>query len=473
MNRKLMHILGIFILLAAAWFFTALSGCKTKGHFGREAVSGPEFLDESEIRKCLSGIRIHEDTEQYYRRGRYLQKRNRHNTAIREFQTAVALNPGLADALNAMGISLDALGRYPEAMGAYRKAVALDPDRADILNNLGWSCLLAEDVDAAVDALRKAVSMDGENNRYWNNLGLAHAENRDFDAALDAFLKTGDEADARIRLAGVLTRNGLEREARDQLRLAAALRESPPAIKPAIELPPPLPVEKIKEVETVAPPEPETVSPLVPDTSLPPPSTPSKLIEEDISAEHTSGSAPPVHPTVPPATVIGGAIAISPPLPRILEIDAINPPDISLLPLPGSSLRPAVPDGTETKLSLLPTAEKVPAASPAGGTGAGEGKVILPGVEIAGPDGLQPLIGQMAKKLAVAGFAVNPSGSPATGNPWKTMVYYREGHLYEAWDVAKAIPGWQDMKKVPAFERPEIKVRAALGRDLLPIMARR
>lgn len=53
-------------------------------------------------------------------------------------------------------------------------------------------------------------------------------------------------------------------------------------------------------------------------------------------------------------------------------------------------------------------------------------------------------------------------------NHEKTVIYYREGSLGIASDVAFHLPGWQDMERVDRFDRPSTRVRVLLGKDLVP-----
>lgn len=472
MNRKTMHGFGILVLLACCWG-AALSGCTMKDYFGRDHFSGPGVSDDSEIRKCIAGIRPHESPDQYYRRGRYLQKADRHVQAVREFQTAAALNPGYADAFNAMGISLDSLGRFVEATDAYRKAIEIDPDRADILNNLGWSALLRKDPGTAVGYFRGAVSIDGKNRRYCNNLGMAHAKMGNIDEALASFMTTGDEADSRSRLARILAENGYEDEAKNQLRLAAALKASPPALTPppvasALPAQASLPAQYAMPVAVKPSDSPKEVE-VAPNPSS------GQIIEEFVAAGPTTFEIISETDPLPGVSVMDGNTASSSPRVQILEISNIEPPRITILPVPEPSDSPA--DLESPSEPVAPPDVKIPPIPHHGNIAA----VTVPepaaespqtaapvvGIEITGPDRLRALIRRMEKKLARPGFDIRRTACAETSCSGTTIVYYCEGFLYDAWDVAKVIPGWQNMKKVKEFEKSPVKVRATLGRDLI------
>ena len=63
----------------------------------------------------------------HYRLGRLYQDRSRHRDAVSEFRKALATAPDSIKALNALGVSLDALGQYADAATAYTRALDLDP----------------------------------------------------------------------------------------------------------------------------------------------------------------------------------------------------------------------------------------------------------------------------------------------------------------------------------------------------------
>ena len=48
-----------------------------------------------------------------------------------------------------------------------------------------------------------------------------------------------------------------------------------------------------------------------------------------------------------------------------------------------------------------------------------------------------------------------------------SMIFYREGYLQVAKELAKVIPGAQDMEKVDSLGRSSIGVRVLLGKDLV------
>ncbi len=67
--------------------------------------------------------------ELYYQQEKY-------DDSLRECDTALGIDPALADAHNLRGVILEELGREWEAISAYRQALQLDPDFHEAKNNL-------------------------------------------------------------------------------------------------------------------------------------------------------------------------------------------------------------------------------------------------------------------------------------------------------------------------------------------------
>jgi Flp pilus assembly protein TadD len=78
--------------------------------------------------------------------------------AVDLYDEFVSLVPGRADALNALGVALNNLGRHQEAEQRYREAIDFDPEHADALVNL--AALLQTNPDAAEPLLRRALKIN-------------------------------------------------------------------------------------------------------------------------------------------------------------------------------------------------------------------------------------------------------------------------------------------------------------------------
>lgn len=108
--------------------------------------------------------------------------------AIEAYRSALALNPGIADAHNNLGITLQELGRLDEAVAAFRAALAINPALAPVLTNLGNALRAGGAADLAADALARAAQ-DGTADQApaFNSLGVAQFDRGRIADALAAF----------------------------------------------------------------------------------------------------------------------------------------------------------------------------------------------------------------------------------------------------------------------------------------------
>lgn len=84
---------------------------------------------------------------------------------------------------SALGVALDALGRFDEARQAYTEALAIKPDDPGLLTNMGVSHLLAGEPEAAEQILRQAVALPNAPPESRQNLAIAIALQGRFDEA--------------------------------------------------------------------------------------------------------------------------------------------------------------------------------------------------------------------------------------------------------------------------------------------------
>ena len=92
-----------------------------------------------------------------------------------ELEQAVAGDPGLARAWNALGVIADKAKDWPAADMAYGKAIAAAPGDAGLLANRGWSMLMRGHPVAAEQDLARALAMQPGLQQARTNLVLARA----------------------------------------------------------------------------------------------------------------------------------------------------------------------------------------------------------------------------------------------------------------------------------------------------------
>jgi len=101
-------------------------------------------------------------------------RKGREKDALRLYDEAERLFPGLPDVHYNAGVSLQRLGRHDEAIAKYRRALALDPEMAAARDNL--SILLAGKgrYEEAIAEARRAVELEPWNSSTRGNLAAAY-----------------------------------------------------------------------------------------------------------------------------------------------------------------------------------------------------------------------------------------------------------------------------------------------------------
>ncbi len=143
-------------------------------------------------------------------------------------RTALAVDPGLAEAHVHLGHALASRGAFPEAEAAYAAALRLKPDSAEAHNN--WGAALADQkrfADAEphyVEALRLRPSYAEAH----NNLGVALMQRGAFEQAIASYREATrlapDYAEPYSNLGNLLLRQGKAADAVEQHRRALALK---------------------------------------------------------------------------------------------------------------------------------------------------------------------------------------------------------------------------------------------------------
>ena len=126
------------------------------------------------------------------RLGRALSSQKRFAEAVREFQEAARLNPGLAEAYCSLGYISSSQGRVAEAVADYQRALAVRPDYVAVHNSLGELLRQEGRLDEAIDHFRKAVEIEPDSAISQNNLGFALSLKGRPDEALAHFQKAVD-----------------------------------------------------------------------------------------------------------------------------------------------------------------------------------------------------------------------------------------------------------------------------------------
>lgn len=109
----------------------------------------------------------------YNNRGVTLQELGRLEEAIASFEKAIGLRPDYAEAHSNQGLAMQELGRLDDAIAGHRKAVAINPNYAAAHSNLGNALLLKGQAGAAFEHHRKAVALAPQVDSFWTSLAMS------------------------------------------------------------------------------------------------------------------------------------------------------------------------------------------------------------------------------------------------------------------------------------------------------------
>ncbi len=128
--------------------------------------------------------------------------------AVRAYDQAIALQPGLAQPWFNKGVALDALRRFDEALQCYDKALALDPAFSPAWRNRGATLNDLGRYDEALASHERDIAANPRAAQAWSNHGVTLAALKRYPAALasqDKALALDPQfAEAWVRGAGVL-----------------------------------------------------------------------------------------------------------------------------------------------------------------------------------------------------------------------------------------------------------------------------
>ncbi len=174
----------------------------------------------------------------YNNRGIAYAARGRTDEAVKEFKTALRLNPDYAEAHYNLGIAYLAQGRIDEAVNEYQAVLKLNPDHYNAYNNLGHAYLSKGQYDLAIEQLQAGLRMKPDYAEAHNNLGHAYVFKGQYDLAIEQYrivlrldpdsaathfnlgliyLKTGSTDKARTEFESALKLNPDDDEARQRL----------------------------------------------------------------------------------------------------------------------------------------------------------------------------------------------------------------------------------------------------------------
>jgi Tfp pilus assembly protein PilF len=149
--------------------------------------------------------------------------------AIRLYEQARTLNPGMDHLGRQLAMLYDQKGDESQAQTAYEQALARTPDDADLQNDVGMYHLRRSRHAEAEVCFRRALQRQPAHARARNNLGISLAMQGRLPESFAAFSEISGPAAAYSNLGVVLMRQGKTDLARDHFR--RSLEEDPSLIQ--------------------------------------------------------------------------------------------------------------------------------------------------------------------------------------------------------------------------------------------------
>jgi tetratricopeptide (TPR) repeat protein len=477
-NEKENKDLLIHLSIIAAFALISLGSCSTTNYQSYTKDTYPP-LSASDIKNFASKLRPHrQDHESLYQQACYMQSINKHRRATQLLEEAILSDPASIRAYNALGVSYDHEGDFSKAIEAYKKALALDPNIAYVQNNLGYSYFLKGDLEAAITAFQAAVALDTANTKYHNNLGLAYAENGMPDHALAEFTKAGGKAQAHNNLGRIFFRMARYEEAQKHFSIAssldARLNDAQKGAKASTAL-----ADIMRPDPKLAVEQPQTPYMIEIDGSG------KKTLHYKIDAASPStllaelSETPVVAATTDSQTVIIRTIQENESSDLLFnEVEAVLSKRASHKSLAAgykidekkTHFGRAHPDDAlngnhSTVLNGAKTAQKVQKPSKDLRHPNSFNNIAI---EVSNGNGVHRMARRVGEYLKSKGIEVTRLTNAKHFDFSETIIFYDDIDVRNALDIADQLPGYQIVKKSGKFDRPNIKVKVLIGKDLVP-----
>ena len=180
----------IVLLIAILVLMIGQAGCT------KRKSSGSEYAASSSSDKGLSPAIDPARARVFLEQGKDLYKKDEDEKAAQAFETAIKLDPDLAEGFFRLGLANDALAQkheadeaYKKAIESYRKFIKANPKDGEAYYNLGQSYAGLHLYGEAANAYRQATRLKADDADIYYDLGIALTRLAQYDEAASAFQK--------------------------------------------------------------------------------------------------------------------------------------------------------------------------------------------------------------------------------------------------------------------------------------------
>lgn len=360
-----------------------------------------------------SGCSSHDSRFSYFNMLSQEKGNERNRKAAEKFWSSVRPVSTLSASHYKLGRHYQEQGKYAKAIEEFAKAVKNDPDYCKAYNGMAMSHDALKECRMAHEAYELGLRCAPQEAYLYNNYGCSSLLCDDLDKGLALFRKaaelSGDSKQVmnnlKLAQAAVHRKNGLGKQ--------LSQKDASPVeiVQPGIQ------GTDVQAVEVAVEKHPDAVSP--------------PNFEKQESAQKS---------------VLAGSIMIEPVVEAVRQDDSATA--VQQTSLTESSVN-------KTAIVVKPIQIRTEHAS-------------LHGVvEVSNGNGVSGMAHRSAGLLRSYGFTVGRITNADHFNFHHSIIFYREGHLQAAQELAQVIPGTPEMKKTDFLGRETIGVRLLLGRDLI------
>ena len=488
-TAKKREYIGSVNLLCLLFLPLLVSGCSSHdnrfSYFNMLDSKKTTVQNKKAAEKFWSSVRpVSTLSASHYKLGRYYQQQNKYDKAIKEFSKALRDDSKYCKAYNGIAMSHDALNRCDMAYNSYEQAIQCDPQEAYAYNNYACSSMICGDYEKGLALLLKAAQLSADNNRIKNNIKLVQM-------LVDRKNNLAKEVPPQKATVTVTATTGLKpTENEGEKALTDPTEEKAgsftPETTPGENITDRVDSESAEKNSAASPAKVNDVADQKSNmekagevVSLPTADagviskeegnelfTPETTLGEDVTDRIDSESAE-KNSAASPAKVNDVADQ-KPDMEKAVEVMSIPTADAGVVSREeDNKLESSLPDNIAiASLIVVEDAKKLRSLQE-DDPGPALNYLKSTAIEVSNGNGIAGMASRSADYLRSYGFTVGRITNAKYFNFNESIIFYREGYLQVAEELARLAPGVQDIEKVDSLGRPSIGVRILLGRDLV------